>query len=277
MNMTRLTAAQATVRYPRQPARERCNSDCAVLRWCMGDLWSRQCCRSWRGASRRARCVAHPSRSQRAGHGPRRDCVCQADAPASRDGVHYLDRPRGYNLVTAAALAHVNRLPVLLLPGDVYASRRPAPVLQQVEDFADGTLSANDCLKAVSRYFDRVSRPEQLLDALPRALATLLDPVSCGPVTLAFCQDVQAEAFDFPTSLFAPRLWYIRAPRPDPGELDQLANLLRKAKAPLIIAGGGVSYARAGTEAALAEFALRTGVPVAETRRGRDPCPGIIL
>jgi 3D-(3,5/4)-trihydroxycyclohexane-1,2-dione acylhydrolase (decyclizing) len=181
--------------------------------------------------------------------------------------------PGATNLVTAAALAHVNRLPVLLLPGDVYASRRPDPVLQQVEDFADGTVSANDCLKPVSRYFDRITRPEQLLDALPRALATLLDPASCGPVTLALCQDVQAEAFDFPASFFAPRLWSIRAPRPDPGELDQLANLLRKAKAPLIIAGGGVSYARAGTEAALADFALRTGIPVAETQAGKGSLP----
>ncbi|MFL6602788.1 MAG: 3D-(3,5/4)-trihydroxycyclohexane-1,2-dione acylhydrolase (decyclizing) [Steroidobacteraceae bacterium] len=177
--------------------------------------------------------------------------------------------PGATNLVTAAALAHVNRLPVLLLPGDVYASRRPNPVLQQVEDFADGTVSANDCLKPVSRYFDRISRPEQLLDALPRALAILLDPASCGPVTLAFCQDVQAEAFDFPASFFAPRLWSIRAPHADPGELERLANLLRTAKAPLIIAGGGVPYARAGTEAALAEFALRTGVPVAETQAGK--------
>ena len=177
--------------------------------------------------------------------------------------------PGATNLVTAAALAHVNRLPVLLLPGDVFASRRPDPVLQQVEDFTDGTLSANDCLKPVSRYFDRITRPEQLLDALPRALATLLDPASCGPVTLALCQDVQAEAFDFPASFFAPRLWSIRAPRPDPREIDQLANLLRKAKAPLIIVGGGVPYSRAGTETALADFVSRTGVPVAETQAGK--------
>src|SRR6184192_2058232 len=111
--------------------------------------------------------------------------------------------PGATNLVTAAALAHVNRLPVLLLPGDVFVSRAPDPVLQQVEDFQDGTVSANDCLRPVSRYFDRITRPEQLLDALPRALATMLDPASCGPVTLAFCQDVQAEAFDFPASFFA--------------------------------------------------------------------------
>src|SRR2546421_5743491 len=121
--------------------------------------------------------------------------------------------PGATNMVTAAAVAHVNRLPVLLLPGDVFANRRPDPVLQQLEDFADGTVSANDCLRPVSRYFDRITRPEQLLDALPRALATLLDPASCGPVTLAFCQDVQAEAFDFPASFFAPHLWSIRAPR----------------------------------------------------------------
>jgi len=181
--------------------------------------------------------------------------------------------PGATNLVTAAALAHVNRLPVLLLPGDVYASRRPDPVLQQLENFSDGTVSVNDCLRPVSRYFDRITRPEQLIDALPRALATLLDPASCGPVTLALCQDVQAESFDFPASFFAPRLWSIRAPRPDPRELDQLANLLLKAKAPLIIAGGGVGYARAGTESALADFALRTGVPVAETQAGKGSLP----
>ena len=103
--------------------------------------------------------------------------------------------PGATNMVTAAALARVNRLPVLLLPGDVYASRRPDPVLQQVEDFGDGTVSANDCFRPVSRYFDRISRPEQLLDALPRALSVMTDPANCGPATLAFCQDVQAEAF----------------------------------------------------------------------------------
>jgi 3D-(3,5/4)-trihydroxycyclohexane-1,2-dione acylhydrolase (decyclizing) len=181
--------------------------------------------------------------------------------------------PGATNLVTAAALAHVNRLPVLLLPGDVYASRRPDPVLQQVEDFSDGTVSANDCLAPVSRYFDRITRPEQLLDALPRAMATLLDPASCGPVTLAFCQDVQAEALDFPAHFFAPRLWSIRAPHADPHELQRLGDLFWKSKAPLIIAGGGVAYSRAGTEAALADFALRTGVPVVETQAGKGTLP----
>jgi 3D-(3,5/4)-trihydroxycyclohexane-1,2-dione acylhydrolase (decyclizing) len=113
--------------------------------------------------------------------------------------------PGATNMVTAAALAHVNRLPVLFLPGDVYASRRPDPVLQQIEDFGDATVSANDCFRPVSRYFDRITRPEQILDALPRALATMMDPATCGPVTLAFCQDVQAEAFDYPAAFFERR------------------------------------------------------------------------
>ena len=111
--------------------------------------------------------------------------------------------PGATNMVTAAALAHANRLPVLFLPGDSFATRGPDPVLQQIESFADGTVSANDCFRPVSRYFDRIARPEQLIDALPHTMNTLLDPASCGPVTLAFCQDVQAEAYDYPEAFFA--------------------------------------------------------------------------
>lgn len=175
--------------------------------------------------------------------------------------------PGATNMVTAAALAHVNRLPVLLMPGDVYASRRPDPVLQQIEDFGDATVSANDCFRPVSRYFDRLTRPEQLLDALPRALPTMLDPVTCGPATLAFCQDVQAEAFDYPKSFFQRRLWRVRRPQPEAQDVDALAALLKKAKAPLLIAGGGVLYSRAEKE--LAAFAAEHGVPVAETQAGK--------
>ena len=123
--------------------------------------------------------------------------------------------PGATNMITAAAVAHVDRLPVLLLPGDVFASRRPDPVLQQVESFADGTISANDCFRPVSRYFDRITRPEQIIGALPRALSVLTDPAECGPVTLALCQDVQAEAFDYPEQFFAPRHWHVRRARPD--------------------------------------------------------------
>ena len=179
--------------------------------------------------------------------------------------------PGATNMVTAAALAHVNRLPVLLVPGDVYASRRPDPVLQQLEDFNDGTVSVNDCFKPVSRYFDRLMRPEQLLDALPKALATLLDPASCGPATLAFCQDVQAEAFDYPASFFARRLWKQRRQPADAGELDALVDAIRASRRPLIVAGGGVRYSQA--EAALAALAEASGIPVAETQAGKGALP----
>jgi len=179
--------------------------------------------------------------------------------------------PGATNMLTAAALAHVNRLPVLFLPGDIYANRRPDPVLQQVEDFNDGTVSANDCFRPLSRYFDRIMRPEQILDALPKALATLLDPATCGPVTLAFCQDVQAEAFDYPESFFARKIWHIRRPAPDWRELNQLTDALRSAKRPLVIAGGGVVYSGAETE--LMHLAERTGLPVAETQAGKGALP----
>ncbi len=176
--------------------------------------------------------------------------------------------PGATNLVTACALAHVNRLPVLLLPGDVFADRRPDPVLQQVEGFGDGTVSANDCFRPVSRYFDRITRPEQIMPALERAIAVLTDPADCGPVTLAFCQDVQAEAYDYPEAFFAERLRRIRRPGPDPEEVEAAARLLRGAKRPLAIAGGGVLYA--GAETALAEFAHRHGLPVVETQAGKS-------
>ena len=179
--------------------------------------------------------------------------------------------PGATNLVTAAALAHVNRLPVLFLPGDVYASRRPDPVLQQIEDFGDGTISANDCLRPVSRYFDRITRPEQILKALPRAMAVLTDPAGCGPVTLALCQDVQAESFDFPASFFEPRTWSIRRPVADTASLAELAALINAAQRPLIIVGGGVKYS--GAEAIVAEFAARHGIPFCETQAGKGAIP----
>ncbi len=179
--------------------------------------------------------------------------------------------PGATNLVTAAALAHVNRLPVLLLPGDVYANRRPSPVLQQVEHFNDGTVSANDCLRPVSRYFDRITRPEQIVEALPRALATMLDPADCGPATLAFCQDVQAQAHDYPEAFFAPRVWGERRQDADPSELDALVQALKAARNPLLVAGGGVLYSRA--EAELAGLVEATGLPVAETQAGKGALP----
>lgn len=176
--------------------------------------------------------------------------------------------PGALNLVTAAAVAHVNRLPVLLIPGDVFANRAPDPVLQQIEDFQDGTVSANDAFKVVSRYFDRITRPEQIITALPRALRVMTDPAECGPVTLAFCQDVQAEAFDYPESFFTPKVWKIRRPEPDQAELAEAIALLKGAKAPVIVAGGGVIYSQA--EARLAAFATTHGIPVVETQGGKS-------
>ncbi len=179
--------------------------------------------------------------------------------------------PGATNMVTAAALAHVNRLPVLFLPGDVFADRRPDPVLQQVEDFADGTVSANDCFRPVSRYFDRITRPEQILQSLPKAMSALTDPAQCGPVTLSLCQDVQAESYAFPDRFFAPRIWETRRQRPDEAEMAEAIAALRKAKRPLILAGGGVRYS--GASAALTDFAESAGIPVAATQAGKSVMP----
>ena len=179
--------------------------------------------------------------------------------------------PGATNMVTACALAHVNRLPVLFIPGDVFASRRPDPVLQQVESFADGTVTASDCFRPVSRYFDRITRPEQVMPALERAMAVLTDPAECGPVTLSFCQDVQAEACDYPEAFFAPRLRRIRRPAPDAGELEAAAEALRRARRPVVVSGGGVLYA--GAEDVLGAFAQRHGLPVVETQAGKSALP----
>jgi 3D-(3,5/4)-trihydroxycyclohexane-1,2-dione acylhydrolase (decyclizing) len=179
--------------------------------------------------------------------------------------------PGALNLVTAAGLAHVSRLPVLFLPGDVFAIRAPDPVLQQVEDFQDGTVTANDCLRPVSRYFDRITRPEQLLTALPRAMAVLTDPAECGPVTLSLCQDVQAEAFDWPESFFTPRPRQARRQRPDLDELEAAAQAIRDVRKPLLIAGGGVHYSNAVET--LIRFADAHNVPVAETQAGKSAMP----
>ena len=179
--------------------------------------------------------------------------------------------PGATNMITACALAYVNRLPVLLVPGDVFAHRGPDPVLQQPENFADGTVTATDTFRPVSRYFDRITRPEQLLTALPRAMRIMTDPADCGPVTLAFCQDVQAEAHDWPEAFFDERIWHRRAPQPDPAELARVADLMTSAKHPVIVAGGGVHYGHA-TEA-LRGFAEAHKIPVVETQAGKSALP----
>jgi 3D-(3,5/4)-trihydroxycyclohexane-1,2-dione acylhydrolase (decyclizing) len=175
--------------------------------------------------------------------------------------------PGATNMVTAAALAHVNRLPLLLIPGDVFANRAPDPVLQQIEDFDDATVSANDCFRPVVRYFDRISRPEHLLTALPRAMRVMTDPADCGPVCLAFCQDTQAEAFDYPLSFFTPTVWHMRRPEPDQRQLAEAIAAIKAAKAPLIVAGGGVIYS--GAEETLLGFARSHNIPLVETQAGK--------
>jgi 3D-(3,5/4)-trihydroxycyclohexane-1,2-dione acylhydrolase (decyclizing) len=179
--------------------------------------------------------------------------------------------PGALNMVTSAAVAHANRLPVLLLPGDVFASRLPDPVLQQLEDFGDGTVTASDCFKPVSRYFDRITRPEQIIPALRRAMQVLTDPAECGPVTLSLCQDVQAEAYDYPESFFAEKVWGPRRILPDADEFATAAAAIRLARKPVIIAGGGVLYSEAAGQ--LREFAENHGIPVLETQAGKSVLP----
>ena len=180
--------------------------------------------------------------------------------------------PGSNNLVTAAATAHVNRLPVLLLPGDVFITRAPDPVLQQVEDFQDGGVSAADCLRPVSRYFDRIVVPQQLLTALPRALSTLTDPALCGPATLALPQDVQAMAHDWPLAFFDRQERRIRQPPAQAHEVADLARILRQAERPLIVGGGGVLYS-AGACAALQNLVERHGIALGETHAGKGALP----
>ncbi|MFJ4976855.1 3D-(3,5/4)-trihydroxycyclohexane-1,2-dione acylhydrolase (decyclizing) [Streptomyces coeruleorubidus] len=175
--------------------------------------------------------------------------------------------PGATNLVTGAALATINHLPVLLLPGDIFATRPADPVLQQLEVPYAGDVSVNDCLRPVSRFFDRITRPEALIPSALNAMRVLTDPVETGTVTLALPQDVQAEAYDWPDDFFAERTWTVRRPGADPTELAEAVRLIRAAKRPLVVAGGGVHHSRA--EEALAEFAETTGIPVASTQAGK--------
>ncbi|MBC9728008.1 3D-(3,5/4)-trihydroxycyclohexane-1,2-dione acylhydrolase (decyclizing) [Streptomyces sp. TRM68367] len=175
--------------------------------------------------------------------------------------------PGATNLVTGAALATINRLPVLLLPGDYFASHAPDPLLQQLEHPVEADVSVNDSLRPVSRYFDRVTRPEALIPSALKAMRVLADPAETGAVTLALPQDVQAEAYDWPEEFFAERVWYVRRPAPDPVELTAAVEAIRAAERPLIVAGGGVHHSEA--EAALKSFVEATGIPVASTQAGK--------
>jgi 3D-(3,5/4)-trihydroxycyclohexane-1,2-dione acylhydrolase (decyclizing) len=180
--------------------------------------------------------------------------------------------PGSTNMISGAATATVNRLPVLLLPSDTFANRRQGPVLQQLEHPIEADTSVNDAFRPVSRFFDRVSRPEQLLTSLPQAMRVLLDPAETGAVTISLHQDVQGEAFDYPADFFARRIWPVTRRPPAPSELEQAVALLQGAQHPLLIAGGGVRYSAAEEE--LAKFATELGVPVAETSAGKGVLSG---
>ncbi|WP_174372186.1 3D-(3,5/4)-trihydroxycyclohexane-1,2-dione acylhydrolase (decyclizing) [Nocardia araoensis] len=179
--------------------------------------------------------------------------------------------PGALNMVTAAGVAHANRLPLLLLPGDTFTGRAPDPVLQQVEHFGDPTVTVNDAFRAVSRYFDRITRPEQLIATLPQAARVLTDPADAGPVVLALPQDVQAETYDFPDALFEPVVHRVTRPRPDHRALAAAVAALRAARRPLLILGGGVRYSGAGRT--VLELAERYGIPIVETTAGRTLVP----
>jgi len=179
--------------------------------------------------------------------------------------------PGATNMLTGAAGATINRLPVLLLPGDIFGSRLPAPVLQQLESAGSQDVSVNDCFKPVSRYWDRIYRPEQLLAALPEAMRVLTSPAETGTVTLALPQDVQAEAHDYPEEFFEPRVWTVQRPRGDANAVRRASDAIRASRRPVIIAGGGVIYS--GATVALRDFAERTGIPVVETQAGKGSLP----
>ncbi len=175
--------------------------------------------------------------------------------------------PGATNMVTAAGVAMANRLPLLILAGDTFASRIPDPVLQQIEQFNDPTISVNDCFKPVVRYWDRISRPEQIITSLPQAVATMLDPATCGPAFIGLAQDAQGEAYDYPAAFFEKTVHRVPRARPDADAIREAVKLLRKAKKPLIIAGGGVHWSLAND--AVGAFAEKHNVPVAETINGR--------
>jgi 3D-(3,5/4)-trihydroxycyclohexane-1,2-dione acylhydrolase (decyclizing) len=179
--------------------------------------------------------------------------------------------PGATNMVTGAACATINRIPVLLLPGDIFSTRKVAPVLQQLESAASQDISVNDCFKPVSKYWDRINRPEQLISSVLEAMRVLTSPAETGAVTLSIPQDVQAEAYDFPGEFFGKRIWKVSRPRPDKSILEEAVQLIKKAKKPVIICGGGVIYSEATRE--LQQFVEKTGIPVAETFAGKGSLP----
>ena len=176
--------------------------------------------------------------------------------------------PGSTNLLTAAACAYANRLPILLMSGDTFSNRIPDPVLQQIENFSNPNITVNDAFQSFSRYWDRINRPEQIISSFPQAISTMLDPSDCGPVFFGLPQDIQGEAYNYPSVFFEKKVHYIRRPRPDLKSIREASNIIKESKKPLIISGGGVFYSQAEKE--LASFAKKHNIPVVETIAGRS-------
>jgi 3D-(3,5/4)-trihydroxycyclohexane-1,2-dione acylhydrolase (decyclizing) len=268
MDVIRLTVAQAIVRFLAAQRTEIDGSEASLFPGvfaifghgnvtCLGEALERagDALPTWRGQNEQTMAMAAVAYAK----AMRRRQIMVATSSIG---------PGATNMITAAGIAHADRLPLLILSGDTFASRIPDPVLQQVEHFHDPTLTVNDAFKPVTRYWDRITHPAQLLHSLPQAVATMLDPAECGPAFLGLPQDVQAVAFEYPAAFFEPRVHRIRRPGPDPAEIAAAAEALRSSERPLVIAGGGVHYSLAPAE--LAAFAERHRLPVAETVAGKS-------
>ncbi|MGH1562643.1 3D-(3,5/4)-trihydroxycyclohexane-1,2-dione acylhydrolase (decyclizing) [Mumia sp. DW29H23] len=273
---TRLTVAQATVRFLEAQHVERDGQESAFFAGCWGIFGHGNVAGIGEALLERER-SGDPSHLRYL-QGRNEQAMVHASVAYARQrdrmaafAVTASIGPGATNMVTGAALATINRLPVLLLPGDVFATRVANPVLQELEDPASAAVSVNDAFRPVSRYWDRVERPDQLPSALLAAMRVLTDPADTGAVTLCLPQDVQAEAYDWPDALFARRVWHVARPLPEPSLVEQAAALIRSARRPLVVAGGGVIYA--GADDALRAFAEATGIPVAETQAGKGSLP----
>lgn len=274
--MTRLTVAQATVRFLEAQHTERDGVEQPFFAGCWGIFGHGNVAGLGQALLEREH-SGDPSHL-RFFHGRNEQAMVHAAVAYARQrdrlaamAVTASVGPGATNMVTGAALATINRLPVLLLPGDTFATRVSSPVLQELENSQQGDISVNDVFRPVSVHFDRIDRPEQLASALLHATRILTDPAETGAVTLALPQDVQAEAYDFPEELFAKRVWHVARPVPEPAALERAAAAIRSARTPLIVAGGGVAYSRANR--ALRAFAEATGIPVAESQAGKGALP----
>jgi 3D-(3,5/4)-trihydroxycyclohexane-1,2-dione acylhydrolase (decyclizing) len=270
MKTVRLTVAQATLEYLRQQYTERDGKEQALFAGCFGIFGHGNLAGFGQALQQTPDFRYYLVRNEQAavhtavGYAKMKNRLSTFACTSSIG-------PGATNMITAAAGATINRLPVLLLPGDIFAQRTVAPVLQQLESPVSQDISVNDCFKPVSKYWDRINRPDQLITALPEAMRVLTSPADTGAVTLCIPQDVQAEAHDFPEEMFGKRLWHVPRPRPDRAALLRAAALIRSAGRPMIIAGGGVIYSEA--EEALRALVHATGIPVGETFAGKGSLP----